>query len=447
MVAYRFQIESTLTQCSVIGTYLPRFQLLKIDLFSCRLEKIVEKTRIQFASICLAVCGLPVLSYAQTVQPPSTINTPAITAYQNPGAVAPTPIGAAPSGLGGTIGAWDPYSSSASNIYAPPSLPPASYPGTYPPPTSYPPASTGFGTGPPAYYPQQPPPLYTQPPPPYSQPYGNTGLPKFPYERFLENVSFRFTWLPKLDTDPDALQTHDFDFSTTALFPNFLHTDAPLRVTPAFVLHLWDGPSNGVQDLPANAYSAYVDGSWDPHLSPRLWAELGLRIGAYSDFNTITSRSVRYQGLAVANVALTPTATLKGGVVYLDRMTTKLLPVVGVLWQPNKHSRYDITFPYPRLSRYWGTFGNRDVWWYVGGEYGGGSWTIKRYDFMAMDEVGDRIDINDYRVFFGMESTQVNQSVAFFEIGYVWSRKIIYESTLADLDLDATLMLRSGFKF
>ena len=130
-----------------------------------------------------------------------------------------------------------------------------------------------------------------------------------------------------------------------------------------------------------------------------------------------------------------------------DRMTTKLLPVVGVLWEPDKHSRYDITFPYPRLSRYWGTFGNKDVWWYVGGEYGGGNWTIKRYDFMAMDNVNDRIDINDYRVFVGLESTQVNRSVAFLEIGHVWNRKIVYDSTLPDLDVDATLMLRSGFKF
>ena len=42
--------------------------------------------------------------------------------------------------------------------------------------------------------------------------------------------------------------------------------------------------------------------------------------------------------------------------------------------------------------------GNQDLWWYVGGEYGGGAWTVEREG-----DFSDRIDINDIRVMLGLE--------------------------------------------
>ena len=254
--------------------------------------------------------------------------------------------------------------------------------------------------------------------------------------------------MARLHEQDDTLGIQDFDISATALFPDFLFSQQPLLVTPAFVLHLWDGPSTGVQDLPSKAYSAYLDLAWNPEITPRLFAELGFRTGVYSDFGTINSKSVRFQGLAVANVRLTPTTTLKGGAVYIDRMETKILPVVGVLWEPDSLTRFDITFPYPRLSKYWTTVGDRKVWWYIGGEYGGGSWTIHRYDFVEDDEVSDRIDINDYRAFFGLEATHPNRMRAFAEVGYVWDRNIVYHSDdIPNLKVDDTVMVRVGFNF
>ncbi|MBI1248374.1 hypothetical protein GC197_11125 [bacterium] len=365
--------------------------------------------------------------------------------------VAPAPVTGS---AGASLQGWDPYSTAPQyGATGQPALggqtfaqPPTS---SYPPPTSFPPPPTSppqsFASGPNSFYPQQPQPLY-QPAQPFA--YQQQQSYQIPYERFMENLAFKYTFLPKLSNGVDTLQTQDFDFSVTALFPNFMFSEHPLLVTPAFILHLWDGPSNMVQDLPSKAYSTYLDLAWNPELTPRLYAELGFRIGVYSDFQTINSHSLRIQGLGVANVRLTPTMTLKAGAVYIDRLDKKLLPVVGLLWEPDSLTRFDITFPYPRFSKYWTTIGDRKVWWYVGGEYGYGSWTIHRYDFGSMSNVSDQIDINDYRVFFGLEATHPNRMRAYAEIGYVWDRHILYRSpTIPDLKVDDTVMIRAGFNF
>lgn len=364
--------------------------------------------------------------------------------------IAPAP----PSGTAGaSIQGWDPYATApqygnfstpaySGQAYASP--PPTSTyvpPGSYPPAPSAPPSS--FAAGPNSFYPQQPQPLY-QPAQPFAQPQQQFQIP---YERFMENLSFQYTFLPRLSDQADTLGIQDFETSVTALFPNFLFSEHPLLVTPAFVLHLWDGPSTMVQDLPGNAYSAYLDFAWNPELTPRLYAELGFRAGIYTDFETINTDSLRLQGLGVGNVRLTPTMTLKAGAVYIDRLDVKILPVVGLLWEPDSLTRFDITFPYPRLSKYWTTFGDRKIWWYVGGEYGGGSWTIQRYDFNTNQDVSDQIDINDYRVFVGLEATHPNRLRAYAEIGYVWDRNILYRSPTPNLKVDDTLMLRLGFNF
>ncbi len=39
-----------------------------------------------------------------------------------------------------------------------------------------------------------------------------------------------------------------------------------------------------------------------------------------------------------------------------------------------------------------------DTWWYVGGYYGGGSWTVKR-----ANGAKESIDINDLRLVLGLE--------------------------------------------
>jgi hypothetical protein len=165
-------------------------------------------------------------------------------------------------------------------------------------------------------------------------------------------------------------------------------------------------------------------------------------MGVYTDFNTFNSHSLRYQGLALGTLKLTPTVKLKLGVMYIDRNDIKILPAGGILWQPSPQVRFDFFFPQPKLATYLTTVNNKDVWWYVAGEYGGGAWTVKR-----TSGISDRIDINDIRVMLGLETIGDGFNL-FGEIGYVFDRHVVYVVDPGDnFDPGNTFMIRAGFSF
>ena len=153
-------------------------------------------------------------------------------------------------------------------------------------------------------------------------------------------------------------------------------------------------------------------------------------------------------GRALGRIRLTPAATLKLGAIYLDRNKVKLLPAGGILWQPNPETRFDLFFPEPKLAHYLATVGTMDSWWYVGGYYGGGAWTVKR-----KSGAKESIDINDLRLVLGLEWGRNDQMrdgrrVGFLEVGYVFQREILFKESPADnLDLQDSVMIRAGFGY
>jgi hypothetical protein len=261
--------------------------------------------------------------------------------------------------------------------------------------------------------------------------------------RLLEHTGFEYTWLPKMNEED--LQINDFDFFTTLNFPNFLWSPAPLKVKPGFMLHLWDGPRPPAipamhPGLPSKAYTAYVDLGWAPRITPQLAADLHFRPRVGTDFNTISTDSVRLAGSGAALIYITPAIAIKGGVDYINRADIKLLPIIGIVWKPDPQTDFDITFPSPRLAKYLTTVGNTNIWWYVGGEYGGGTWTLE-----LPGPIKSVVDINDIRIFGGFEFTSYRGVKSFIELGYVWDRNVFYaaDQTLNYKPSD-TLMLRAG---
>lgn len=247
----------------------------------------------------------------------------------------------------------------------------------------------------------------------------------------------------------DDLEINDTDAAIVFAFPNFLYSFQPLYVTPSFSLHLWDGPDGSIgADLPANAYSGFIDAGWQSDPNQMFGTEFGVRVGAFTDFDTFNSDSIRVLGKGLVHFRLTPASTLKGGVYYLDRNRVKLLPAFGLLCQPNPYTRFDLFFPQPKFARYFRTIGTKDVWWYLTGEYGGGAWTIERDDNSE-----DEIDINDLRAIFGLEwgdsvAIRGGRRTGFMEIGYVFDREVIYRRNPGDnFNPDDALLFRLGFGY
>jgi len=401
----------------------------------------------------LAACGSSALAqsriqFPQSAPPVSpSVTVPGagnVISAPAPGAGLTAPVNPY-TGSAATAAPFDPYSSSGSAAYQFwSSTPPSNTAGVFaqPPPSPYG-ATTPLAPQGGSFPTYGPPPPSATPTPQYLFPSG-TGQ-SFDLSqsiRFIQDVRLRDTYVGSGNDNTD-LGINDTEVAVTFTVPNFLTTGQPLFISPAFALHLWDGPISPPFDLPPSAYSAYLDLQWASDPTLQIGAEIGFRIGAYTDFKTLNENSLRIQGLGLGVFRLTPTLTAKVGAMYLDRNKIKILPAGGLLWTPTPQVRFDIFFPQPKLSAYLTTLGKYELWWYVAGEYGGGAWTIQR-----ADGTSDRIDINDIRASAGIEWTGPRGLNGFVEAGFVFKRQVIYVVTPADsFNPHDTYMVRAGISF
>lgn len=360
------------------------------------------------------------------------VEDPTVTAPATGGSTVTVPSNSPLSGV-----PYDPYAAPLAQAPAapPPALAPAQ-PFTAPP-TYSPTAPSPFAPAPysPAPYSPTPSSLYPEgiqlpPGPEFSV--GQT-------LKFMQDVRVRWTWLAPIGDNSIGL--NDVQTNVTFAVP-FVQTKSPLMITPGFGIQFWQGPVTQppfFADLPPNTYEAYLDAAWYPQVTNWFSAQIGFRTGVYTDFNTINTNSIRYMGRGLGVVRLTPTLQVAAGMVYIDRVLIKILPAGGLIWVPNPDARYELLFPNPRGSRRWTTLGNTDIWFYIQGEYGGGSWTAQR-----AGGVGDQFDYNDLRVSLGVESFGLRGFHAFFEVGFVWDREIIYRFNPPDFNASDTVMLRAG---
>jgi len=249
---------------------------------------------------------------------------------------------------------------------------------------------------------------------------------------------------------------NELDTTATFAIPFFANSPAnlnraPLLVTPGFGLQLWQGPqttSTFFADLPPNTYDAFIDTAWNPQFTPLFGAELGVRVGVFTNWNVFVTDSWRIMGRGIGTINLTPTMQGKLGVVYLDRNLVKILPAVGLTWTPNADSRYDFFFPAPRAAHRIMNAGRHSIWWYLAGEYGGGAWTFRR-DTSRYQQITP-FDYNDIRVTLGTEWVPLTPTgfAGNFEIGYVFYRQLYYvDGPPQYVDLNDTFMFRLGLAY
>ncbi len=389
------------------------------------------QTRVQFPS-----STVPTQSTAPNYWPSTP---PSYGAAQAPPALPPGANGPLPPQPAASPG-WDPYAQPS----MPMSQPYSPYaPSPYAPTPNLPP----FGSQP-----------YTPPGPaaPYGQPGAlyPEGLPSIMPEggfwetvqrpvKFLQEARLRYTFIPA--NGSEHLGLNEIETSASFAFP-IIYDQAPLIVTPGFGMHLLDGPITKPPDfaeLPANVYDAYLDFSWRPQLTPWLGANLGVRPGVFTDWNTFTNHSFRIPSRGLGVITVTPNLQIIAGVVYLDRVDVKILPAGGIVWTPEPDKRWEILFPNPKLASRISNLGNSEVWWYVAGEYGGGSWTFER-----TNSASDQFDYNDIRIILGLETVGGSRLRTFIEVGYLFEREIVYRNGPPDeFPLTDSMMVRGGLAF
>ncbi len=274
------------------------------------------------------------------------------------------------------------------------------------------------------------------------------------YLRVIQNWRFSYTWI--YGEERNQVGVNDLEFGFTLNVPNFLRTGSPLQISPGFILHYWDGPQGFLNqcvhppafvdfaDLPSRAYSGFVDFDYSTPVDRPIGADLNFSVGLYSDFNSVSSDSVRFKGHALARIQVNPRSTFRVGAAYLDRLDVKLLPAFGWFYTPNADWNVELYFPSPKISRRIPQYSAFNLWSYVRAEYGGDSWT-----FESTAGISDQVDLNDYRIAFGIETLDYRGLRGQLELGYVFKRELVYRnSPLTDnLNLEDSLMIRLGLTF
>jgi hypothetical protein len=258
-------------------------------------------------------------------------------------------------------------------------------------------------------------------------------------QKFVQHINLNYDWFAGNPTaTAKELGINDIDLNVTFAFPLW-NNQPPLFVTPGFAVHYWNGPVSVLPatpadpppaDLPPQTYDAYLDFGWNPQISDSFSAELNFRIGIYSDFSRVTSDSFRFTGKGLAVMQLSTHMKLKAGIWYLDRVQTKILPAGGLVWTPNDDVYFNILFPNPRMGKRLTTWGSTEWWLYASGDYGGGTWMIKRNTGfvppVAADGTYTLFDYNDIRVAVGLEFKRLRQLEGHFEVGFACDRQLIY---------------------
>ena len=130
-------------------------------------------------------------------------------------------------------------------------------------------------------------------------------------QKFIQHVDLDFEWFA--GNGDHELGIDNVGLSCTFAFP-CSNVATPLLVTPGFAVHYWSGPVSvpgppPPADLPPRTYDAYIDTAWNPWFdaSKTFGAELDFRIGMYSDFNIVTTESMRFMGRAEGVLPGSPT--------------------------------------------------------------------------------------------------------------------------------------------
>lgn len=229
----------------------------------------------------------------------------------------------------------------------------------------------------------------------------------------------------------------------TELDRRFLLTNpliAPFRIIPGFMTRYVSGPDT--TDLPPYLIELSMEVAATYQLEDDWVLDVGIRPGLNGDFEFVNNDTFRMQGHAVASRPLSMTTQGVLGFVYLDREDIPALPVAGLIWRPNPDVQWDLVFPRPRLATRIGGGPNNNGWLYVKGELGGNSWSIERATGQR-----DVTTYRDLRMILGYETLLPSGIAVQFEGGWVFSRKLMYESGGPDFRPNDTFLLRAGMNF
>lgn len=217
--------------------------------------------------------------------------------------------------------------------------------------------------------------------------------------------------------------------------------DNILGVTPRFRLDWIDAGASF--DVPDELYQFELQFFYRRPISDRLSLIAIISPSLRSDLTT-GEDAMRIFALGLLNWEyIRERLTLSGGAVFLDRADLPVLPAMGLMWTPNRFTRLDLRFPTSKFSRRLAKDGSRSEHWaYLSGGLGGNTWAITR----SSGET-DEISLRDLRLTLGFEKVVDGGGGWFAESGYALSRRIEFERSEEQIDLDNAAFIQAGWRY
>jgi hypothetical protein len=249
------------------------------------------------------------------------------------------------------------------------------------------------------------------------------------------------TWLPQLEDD--SLGWGDIEAGVVFGFPFFRRT-TPLLITPRYGVHFLDGAENF--DLPDQVYDTSFEFRHMRRFGEGPWAmDAAVTLGHYSDYEGDDADAFRVSGRGVAVYEADPGVKWILGVAYLNRAGASVLPIAGVIYEPDPTLSYELIFPRPRAAWQlpWSDPANGDERWaHIGAEFGGGVWSIAHPSNGAQD----LFTYSDVRILAGYERKIIGGLSRRFDVGYVFAREFELNA-VPEVDLDDTLFARVSLTY
>ncbi len=261
-----------------------------------------------------------------------------------------------------------------------------------------------------------------------------------PDERGLfQGLDLVADWAPRLENDSLGFSTLGATLQL-GVPPQFV-AGMPMLVKPRWGLHLLDGTDG--TDAPPRLNDLELGFSAFQKISAR-WLFVGeVNVGVYGDDRSLdTSNALRVSGSAVGIYTTENDWKWAFGVAYLNRDDISLVPVVGLIYDQGA-VRYELMFPRPRiLWRLPTTIDCIERSFYLGGEFGGGAWAVRRTSGAT-----DTLNLSSYGLLLGYEQRAVGGWSRRYELGYLFGRRLEYSGSNERISLDDSLIARMGLSY
>ena len=264
-------------------------------------------------------------------------------------------------------------------------------------------------------------------------------LPKGAKPGVFQQILVTETYLPRLGGD-QGFGMNDTLVQLTLGFPFFTRAN-PLVVMPAFEIQMLDGPTS--PSLPPQLYDASIDFLNIRKLTDRFSLLIGASPGAHGDFDKSNDEAFRVPARLLGMWNWGPETQFVFGVLYLARDDINFLPAGGLIWTPDEDCKLELIFPRPRFAQRFVYEGDIEWWWYVAGEFGGGSYAVRDAGGFGSNVV----TLSDLRAILGLERRVAYGINSRIEVGYVFNRKIEFQEFLPTFQPDPTLLVRGGLSY